>query len=242
MANTDSPMKKRLKLQSSSDKDYDPLAAEDATVEIEKWKQHFEKSEIERKKLTQELSAERDKVRNAERRMEKLERDLKEKDEVAKEAKVEAAKMNKMIESLNLKHSNLELEKEKLLAKAKAGSSSGSQGGSDLPQSIKDTLQELAETELQCAVCYGVFMEATTINCGHTFCKNCIHEWQKKKSNCPVCRTDIKHMVAVKTMDNFVDKIYVKSIPEDILNAMSVIRIQPTKDWHNSMTTSLPHP
>ena len=113
MANTesDSPMKKRLKLQSSSDKDYDPLVAEDATVEIEKWKQHFERSVIERKKLTQELSAERDKVRNAERRMEKLERDLKEKDELAKEAKVEAAKMNKMIESLNLKHSNLELVK-----------------------------------------------------------------------------------------------------------------------------------
>ena len=130
-------MKKRLKLQSSSDKDYDPLVAEDATVEIEKWKQHFERSVIERKKLTQELSAERDKVRNAEWRMEKLERDLKEKDELAKEAKVEveAAKMNKMIESLNLKHSNLELVKEKLLAKANAGSSSGSQGGSDLPQS-----------------------------------------------------------------------------------------------------------
>ena len=56
-------------------------------------------------------------------------------------------------------------------------------------------MKEVAETELQCAVCSEVFMNATTINCGHTFCKSCIDKWQPQKSNCPVCRTDIKHTV-----------------------------------------------
>ena len=68
-------------------------------------------------------------------------------------------------------------------------------------------MKELAEIELQCAVCHEVFINATTISCGHTFCKSCIDRWQQQKSNCPVCRTDIKHMVAVKTLDQFVDKI-----------------------------------
>ena len=63
---------------------------------------------------------------------------------------------------------------------------------------MMDNFRELAETQLQCAVCSEVFVEATAINCGHTFCHFCIHEWKKKKSNCPVCRTDIKQIVAVK--------------------------------------------
>ena len=65
-------------------------------------------------------------------------------------------------------------------------------------QDMMDNFRELAETQLQCAVCSEVFVEATAINCGHTFCHFCIHEWKKKKSNCPVCRTDIKQIVAVK--------------------------------------------
>ena len=85
-------------------------------------------------------------------------------------------------------------------------------------------MQELAGTELQCAVCHGVFKEATTINCGHTFCSHCIHEWQKKKSNCPVCRSDIKHMVAVKTLNHIVEKICGKCN---------------VKEWHTSVTPEL---
>jgi E3 ubiquitin-protein ligase RNF8 len=52
--------------------------------------------------------------------------------------------------------------------------------------------RELAETQLQCAVCSELFVEAVSVNCGHTFCTHCIAEWRKKKNNCPVCRTDIR--------------------------------------------------
>ena len=83
---------------------------EDATVDIKKWKFLFEKSEAERKKLTEELSEEREKVRQAEKRVVELERDLnqsrlatekanKDKDEAIKEAKIEATRMSKKIES-----------------------------------------------------------------------------------------------------------------------------------------------
>lgn len=236
MANTDSPMKKRLRPQSSGDEDYESPAAppssdlESSQKETEKCKQNFKESEFERKKLIEELSAERDKVRNAEKRIEKLEKDLKEKDE---SAKAETDKINKMIESLNL-----ELENEK----AKVGASSGAQGGSDLSQSIKDTfMQELADTELQCGVCHGVFKEATTINCGHTFCSHCIHEWQKKKSNCPVCRTDIKHMVLNHIVEKICGKCNVKSISRMPSNDIQDTGrpIQSTKEWHTYVTPEL---
>ena len=174
------------------------------------WKQKFYKAEAERKKLTEELSAERNKVRHAEMRMADLERDL-------NEAKVEAANMHKTIEALNLKHSSLEVEKEKFQSMVK----------SSIAQTLKDQMQEVAEEVLQCAVCHGVFMDATTINCGHSFCNLCIHEWQKQKSNCPLCRTDIEIIVASKTLDQVVDKIVGRPITTatnpDILKILAVI-------------------
>lgn len=47
---------------------------------------------------------------------------------------------------------------------------------------------ELMESELQCSICAELFVEATTLNCSHTFCKYCIAMWKKKKKDCPICR------------------------------------------------------
>ena len=63
-------------------------------------------------------------------------------------------------------------------------------------------------------VCSEVFVEATSINCGHTFCHYCIHQWKKKKSNCPVCRTDIKQIVGCKVIDEYTDKMYEQFVGE----------------------------
>ena len=81
-------------------------------------------------------------------------------------------------------------------------------------QDMMDNFRELAETQLQCAVCNEVFVEATSINCGHTFCHYCIYEWKKKKSNCPVCRTDIKQIVQCKVLDEYADKLYEQFVSE----------------------------
>ena len=69
--------------------------------------------------------------------------------------------------------------------------------------------QEEANTELQCPICSEVYVEATTTNCGHTFCHFCIHKWmQLGHENCPVCRMKVTQKVAVKTLDNYTDKVY----------------------------------
>lgn len=76
---------------------------------------------------------------------------------------------------------------------------------------IVEQHMEDAETELQCPICNEVFIEATTTNCGHTYCRFCINKWMKHgRKNCPTCRTKITQTLAVKTLDNYTDKIYEK--------------------------------
>jgi len=179
------------------------------------------------------LASEREKNTAADAKLTKLRKDIsklkksndritKEKDEAVKEVRDEASKLKKKIDSLKQKTANLELEKTKLESKlsslniaddSEAGPSKAS-GSGGLFQDMMDNFRELAETQLQCAVCSEVFVEATSINCGHTFCHYCIYEWKKKKSNCPVCRTDIKQIVQCKVLDEYADKMYEQFVSE----------------------------
>ena len=211
-------------------------------IEVRKIKQKLFRNNLEKKKLEEKLTAKRnqlktetEKVNASEVKVAKLKKDLaklkksnekvlKEKVEAAKEALEENNKLRKKIEAQKQKAANLELEKAKLESKLsslnicddpEAGPSSASGSGSGgLFQDMMDNFRELAETQLQCAVCSELFVEATSINCGHTFCHFCIHEWKKKKSNCPVCRTDIKQIVQCKVLDEYTDKVYEQFVSE----------------------------
>jgi len=149
---------------------------------------------------------------------------VREKEEEARSAREETTKWRKKCEGLKVKMSSVELEKVKLESKVSslslsseptAGPSSGaSAGGPGLFQDMMDNFRELAESQLQCAVCSELFVEATSINCGHTFCHYCISEWKKKKANCPVCRTDIRQTAACKVLDEYTDKLYDQFVSE----------------------------
>jgi len=211
-------------------------------IELRKIKQKLFRINLEKKQLNEklvykrnQLKTETEKVNASEVKVSKLKKDvvklkkanekiLKEKEEAVKEAKDENSKLRKKIEAHKQKAANLELEKAKLESKLsslnicddpEAGPSqaSGSASGG-LFQDMMDNFRELAETQLQCAVCNELFVEATSINCGHTFCHYCIHEWKKKKPNCPVCRTDIKHLVQCKVLDEYTDKVYEQFVSE----------------------------
>jgi len=43
---------------------------------------------------------------------------------------------------------------------------------------------------LECSICFEIFKEPVTLNCQHTFCKNCINKVISKK--CPLCNDLIK--------------------------------------------------
>jgi len=196
-----------------------------------------EKLRTEAKLLAKRASvkAEKEKTGAAEKKIEKLKKEgvklkktneklVREKEEEGRAAREETTKWRKKCEGLKVKMSSVELEKVKLESKVSslslsseptAGPSSGaSAGGPGLFQDMMDNFRELAESQLQCAVCSELFVEATSINCGHTFCHYCISEWKKKKANCPVCRTDIRQTAACKVLDEYTDKLYDQFVSE----------------------------
>jgi len=215
-----------------------------SSEEFKKIKQQLRNSEAEKKRAENKLikkradiKLEKERICLAEKKIEKLkkegvklkkanERLGKEKEEAAKEAKDEASRLRKKCEGLKLKMSNIELEKVKLESKISSlslstekatgggGTSSAVPAGPGLFQDMLDNFRELAETQLQCVVCSELFVEATSINCGHTFCHFCINEWRKKKANCPVCRADIKQTAACKVLDEYTDKLYDQFVGE----------------------------
>ncbi|XP_023343689.1 E3 ubiquitin-protein ligase rnf8-B [Eurytemora carolleeae] len=94
---------------------------------------------------------------------------------------------------------------------------------------IFDIFRELAETHLQCVVCSELFVDAVSINCGHTFCDYCINEWRKKKNNCPVCRTNIRAANPVKVLDEYSDKIFEQFVLEGAKKTRATLKEERAK-------------
>lgn len=53
-------------------------------------------------------------------------------------------------------------------------------------------------------------LQATSLNCSHSFCALCIKQWQdakKPKALCPNCREPITSSVRSLVLDNYIDKV-----------------------------------
>ena len=53
---------------------------------------------------------------------------------------------------------------------------------------VLEHLKEATRSELDCQVCYGLFLDPLTTTCGHTFCRKCLHRVLDHSNLCPVCR------------------------------------------------------
>ena len=74
-------------------------------------------------------------------------------------------------------------------------------------KAVVDTVEEVIDSEMQCAICNELFIKAILLNCSHTFCEYCINCWKKNKKDCPACRTPITSETRSITIDNFIAKI-----------------------------------
>jgi hypothetical protein len=68
---------------------------------------------------------------------------------------------------------------------------------------------EEVENKLICPICTEPFNECVEINCTtgfHRFCRECLSNWLKVKSNCPICRrkTNSNDMVPVRFADEMI--------------------------------------
>jgi Lon protease-like protein len=52
-------------------------------------------------------------------------------------------------------------------------------------------LKESVRTEMDCHVCYALFLDPLTTTCGHTYCRTCIHRILDHSDLCPICRRTI---------------------------------------------------
>ncbi|GAP89207.2 putative ATP-dependent protease La domain-containing protein [Rosellinia necatrix] len=52
-------------------------------------------------------------------------------------------------------------------------------------------LKELVKTEMDCQVCFALFLDPITTTCGHTYCRACIHRVLDHSDLCPICRRAI---------------------------------------------------
>ncbi|KAI1465063.1 uncharacterized protein F4812DRAFT_466542 [Daldinia caldariorum] len=64
--------------------------------------------------------------------------------------------------------------------------------GDDEAEQIDTTmlarLKESVRPEMDCQVCYALFLDPLTTTCGHTFCRSCLHRILDHSDLCAICR------------------------------------------------------
>jgi Zinc finger, C3HC4 type (RING finger) len=107
-----------------------------------------------------------------------------------------------------------------------------------LNQALKDTttnqLKEVPE-DLICTICYEIFTNPVTLNCGHTFCRNCLEQCLNTKPACPTCRApvlvDINHLSENITLKNLINSNYKEHL-ELKLSQSQIVDVQALQN-HN---------
>uniref|UniRef100_A0A224YLX1 E3 ubiquitin-protein ligase CHFR n=1 Tax=Rhipicephalus zambeziensis TaxID=60191 RepID=A0A224YLX1_9ACAR len=73
--------------------------------------------------------------------------------------------------------------------------------------SVVRRVESIMENELTCAICSELFVDAAMLQCGHTFCSYCIHNWRKQKNVCPFCLAAISSVTRSFVVDNIIDEL-----------------------------------
>lgn len=62
--------------------------------------------------------------------------------------------------------------------------------------------KEKIEKYLTCPICQEIFDDPYRITCGHTFCKKCLIQWEKKSNDtvCPLCREEYLNNLSGKDL------------------------------------------
>ncbi|XP_015519637.1 E3 ubiquitin-protein ligase RNF8 isoform X3 [Neodiprion lecontei] len=183
--------------------------------------------QIECKKLTESLSEEKKTAEKLQSEKVEIEQKLKETEDALLKIESKANELQTTLEKQNAESAakvvalgtvaenveiideshltildTIDLTKETPTKKAAPPSSTVS-ANEDVFNKVGDIMDE----QLTCSICSELFVKATTLNCTHTFCQYCIDTWEKKKKECPVCRTAIIAMNRSLVLDNFIDKM-----------------------------------
>lgn len=84
-----------------------------------------------------------------------------------------------------------ELGKLKYSAEVSYASVSASGAADQFDNVLLAKLKESARSEVDCQVCYAIFLDPMTTTCGHTFCRPCVQRMLDHSDLCPICRRSL---------------------------------------------------
>ncbi|KAF0760706.1 LON peptidase N-terminal domain and RING finger protein 1-like, partial [Aphis craccivora] len=91
----------------------------------------------------------------------------------------------------------------------------------DHSEQWNDVIQCAIDSDLQCNICFEIFIKPTVLNCSHTFCESCIYVWTNRSKKCPICRVLIKSKSLCLTLDSFIEKI-VEHLPQEVKHKRTI--------------------
>lgn len=123
----------------------------------------------------------------------------------------EKQRLQKVIETKALEQKALESQ----LAESRLESEQAKADTLKTREAILSNFVDTMETELQCSICSELFVQATSLNCAHSFCALCIRQWLAVKKECPVCRAAVTSQVRSYVLDNYIDRM-VEQLSDDL--------------------------
>ena len=176
------------------------------SAEREMWKKKFLNAESERRKLSEAVKIKENFRKIAESERKKLSEERASSEMALYEETKKSSKVEKQVEQLRMELCD------SLTAANKAKKEKDEATKETVK--IKENFRKMAEDQFECSICAEVFVTATTLSCGHSFCSYCICKWVQKKPHCPLCRSEIKHNTGAKVLDEFVDQVYLNFASE----------------------------
>ncbi|KAL4083542.1 hypothetical protein QTP88_028863 [Uroleucon formosanum] len=80
---------------------------------------------------------------------------------------------------------------------------------------VEHQMEQCLKSDLQCNICYEMFIKPTVLNCSHTFCHECIESRTRRLNHCPTCRVYVKNKSYCLTLDTYLDKI-ADCLPDEV--------------------------
>ncbi|XP_026813916.1 uncharacterized protein LOC113554325 isoform X3 [Rhopalosiphum maidis] len=90
---------------------------------------------------------------------------------------------------------------------------------------VEHQMEQCIESDLQCNICYEMFIKPTVLNCSHTFCLECIESWTRRVNHCPTCRVYVKNKSYCLTLDTYLDKIS-DCLPDEIKTRRETLKVE----------------
>ncbi|CAM0134754.1 unnamed protein product [Umbelopsis sp. WA50703] len=90
---------------------------------------------------------------------------------------------------------------------------------------------------LQCSICVELFTEPHTVDCGHTFCYQCLKQWLEIRKQCPTCRKTLTRRPMLSFTIQHQVEIYLAHLAPKSENENYRKRVETAKDtsdrWEN---------